>query len=251
VSIAAYEGVIENGEIRLLTKASLVEGSTVYIIVPDMQSSLRSVTQPKQIALSASKLQLYSDKTFELFRLRSELSRDEQSNLENALQLAKNFAEQPQDFLMFTGGHGSGKTHLAAAIANYQAKLSHPVMFVVVPDLLDYLRSAFDSAAQTSFDRRFDEIRSTPLLVLDDLGAEAATPWAREKLYQIINHRYVAHLPTVITTSVSPDDLDPRILERIRDEKHCLVFPLSVLSYLSGSASKEQKNLRSHSVRRR
>jgi DNA replication protein DnaC len=77
-------------------------------------------------------------------------------------------------------------------------------------------------------------VRTAALLVLDDLGTESATPWAREKLYQIINHRYVAKLPTVITTSVSPDDLDPRIRTRILDETRCLVFPLIVPSYRGG-----------------
>jgi DNA replication protein DnaC len=68
----------------------------------------------------------------------------------------------------------------------------------------------------------------------DDRGTESATPWAREKLYQIINHRYVAKLPTVITTSVSPDDLDPRIRTRILDETRCLIFPLIAPSYRGG-----------------
>ena len=135
---------------------------------------------------------------------------------------------------MFTGGYGVGKTHLAAAIANYQAMRGYPAMFVVVPDLLDHLRAAFSPDARTSFDQRFEEVRTAALLVLDDLGTESATPWAREKLYQIINHRYVAKLPTVITTSVSPDDLDPRIRTRILDETRCLVFPLIVPSYRGG-----------------
>ena len=41
------------------------------------------------------------------------------------------------------------------------------------------------------------------LLVLDDLGTESASAWAREKLFQIIDYRYVAKLPTVITTANS------------------------------------------------
>ena len=103
-----------------------------------------------------------------------------------------------------------------------------------MPDLLDHLRAAFSPDARTSFDQRFEEVRTAALLVLDDLGTESATPWAREKLYQIINHRYVAKLPTVITTSVSPDDLDPRIRTRILDETRCLVFPIIAPSYRGG-----------------
>ncbi len=199
------------------------------ITAPDYRRSNAEVGQS-----SMSSLALYHDKTFEGFEIRSDLSREEQSNLKQALQLARNFAKAPQDWLMFTGGYGVGKTHLAAAIANYQAMRGYPAMFVVVPDLLDHLRAAFSPDARTSFDQRFEEVRTAALLVLDDLGTESATPWAREKLYQIINHRYVAKLPTVITSSVSPDDLDPRIRTRILDETRCLVFPIIAPSYRGG-----------------
>ncbi len=200
-----------------------------------------------------SSLALYHDRTFESFDARPELQRDDHANLRDAQRIAKDFAKQPQDWLMFTGGYGVGKTHLAAAIANYQAERGYPAMFVVVPDLLDHLRAAFSPDARTSFDQRFEEVRTASLLVLDDLGTESATPWAREKLYQIINHRYVAHLPTVITTSVSPDDLDPRIRTRILDETHCMVFPLLVPSYRGGSPPppKESKSGRTYSPRKR
>ncbi len=206
------------------------------ITAPDYR---RSAVEQGQSSMS--NLALYHDKTFESFEVRSDLSREEQANLKQARQLAMNFAKDPQDWLMFTGGYGVGKTHLAAAIANYHAMRGYPAMFVVVPDLLDHLRAAFSPDARTSFDQRFEEVRTAALLVLDDLGTESATPWAREKLYQIINHRYVAKLPTVITTSVSPDDLDSRIRTRILDETRCTVFPLIVPSYRSGAAGQAPK----------
>ncbi len=199
------------------------------ITAPDYR---RSPAEQGQSSISS--LALYHDKTFDTFEIRSDLSREEQANLKQAQQLALTFAKNPQDWLMFTGSYGVGKTHLAAAIANYHAMRGYPAMFVVVPDLLDHLRAAFSPEARTSFDQRFEEVRTAALLILDDLGTESATPWAREKLYQIINHRYVAKLPTVITTSVSPDDLDPRIRTRILDERRCTVFPLIVPSYRGG-----------------
>ena len=124
-------------------------------------------------------------------------------------------------------------------------------MFVVVPDLLDRLHATFSPDSRTPFDQRFEEGRTAPLLILDDLGTESATAWVREKLYQIINHRHVARLPTVITTSVSPDDLDPRIRTRILDETRCLVFPLIIPSYRGGQASKPTKPSKSTSRSRR
>ncbi len=216
------------------------------ILAPDFR---RSAIEQGQSSMSS--LALYHDKTFETVNLRSDLAREGQANLKEAVRLARDFAKQPHDWLMFIGGYGVGKTHLAAAIANYQAERGYPAMFVVVPDLLDHLRAAFSPEARTSFDQRFEEVRTAPLLVLDDLGTESATPWAREKLYQIINHRYVARLPTVITTSVTPDELDPRIRTRILDDTRCLIFPIVVPSYRGGdSRAKETKPVRARSTRR-
>ena len=67
----------------------------------------------------------------------------------------------------------------------------------------------------------FEQIRSVYLLIIDDLGAEQSTPWATEKLYQIFNHRYNLRLPTVITTNIDLDRLDPRICSRLCDPDLC------------------------------
>jgi DNA replication protein DnaC len=67
--------------------------------------------------------------------------------------------------------------------------------------------------APISLDRRFEEVRTTHLLILDDLGTQSATPWAREKLYQLFNYRYNAELPTVITTSSTAEEIDPSLIQ--------------------------------------
>ena len=95
-------------------------------------------------------------------------------------------------------------------IANRAIERGQPVLFIVVPDLLDYLRATFGPNSTASYDERFDKVRNAPLLILDDLGTQSSTSWAQEKLYQILNHRYNARLPTVITTATPIDDLDPR-----------------------------------------
>ena len=146
------------------------------IMAPDYR---RSAIEQGQSSMST--LALYHDKRFDNFEVRGDLTRDQQANLKEALRNARDFAQQPQDWLVFNGDHGVGKTHLAAAIANYQAERGYPAMFVVVPDLLDHLRAAFSPDSRVSFDQRFEEVRTTPLLVLDDLGTESSTPWAREK----------------------------------------------------------------------
>ena len=143
---------------------------------------------------------------------------------------ARSFAANPRGWLVLTGGSGSGKTHLAAAIANECIAQGHQVLFMVVSDLLDHLRASYDSEAEElGFDRLFDQVRNAPLLVLDDIDAVAPTAWAKEKLFQVVNHRYNAMLPTVYTTSERPQQLEERLATRLCDAE------LSHVCVLEGS----------------
>ncbi len=163
--------------------------------------------------------------TFESFDYRrTELSREQQQNLEMAYSLALDFARQPEGWLMLQGVHGCGKTHLAAAIANARIAAGEPALFVVVADLLDYLRSAFGPDSRVSYARFFEEVKQSPLLILDDFGDQSSTPWARSKLFQLINHRYNARLPMVVTTCLSLDEMELRISSRFADPRFGTVF---------------------------
>ncbi len=212
----------------------------------------RSAFEQGQSSLSS--LVHYGDKTFDTFDLRKfELNDEKRHNLENAVETARAYAELPQDWLIFSGQSGCGKTHLAAAIANRCVQQGYSALFVVVPDLLDHLRATYSPDSKVSYDQRFDEVRTAPLLVLDDLGTESATPWAKEKLYQIINYRYAARLPTVITTALPPDALDPRLASRILDETRCSVILILAPGYRGGQATEKAsrpKNQASASKRR-
>ena len=72
-------------------------------------------------------------------------------------------------------------------------------------------------------------------------GTQSATPWAREKIYQLFNYRYNAELPTVITTARVGDDLDPRIFSRMQDQRLCKVIPISAPTYRGLPASEGEK----------
>ncbi|MEO7000834.1 MAG: ATP-binding protein [Ktedonobacterales bacterium] len=135
-----------------------------------------------------------------------------------AFEVARRFADDPQGWLVLSGGYGTGKTHLAAAIANQQLAVGCPVFFSIVPDLLDHLRAAYAPSSEIAYDELFDKVREAGLLVLDDLGAENGTAWATEKLFQIINYRYNFRMPTVITTNNRLlSHMDERIRSRLSD----------------------------------
>jgi DNA replication protein DnaC len=149
-----------------------------------------------------SQLGLLSECTFDTFLPEGHgLTAEKQRNLKIAYDTTLEYAQQPTGWLLLKGGYGCGKTHLAAAIANHRLNMGHSVLFVNTPDLLDHLRASFSPAVVGSYDERFEQVRNSPLLILDDLGSQSNTDWAQEKLYQIFNHRYNAKLPTVITTN--------------------------------------------------
>ena len=83
--------------------------------------------------------------------------------------------------------------------------------------MLDHLRATFSPISEVQYDTQFELVRTVSLLIWDDLGTEAATPWAREKLYQLFNHRYQEHLPTVVTSNRRLDELEPRVASRLSD----------------------------------
>jgi len=228
-----------------LADPELVE--IVTILAPDFRQS-----GAEHDASDLNTLPLYASMRLDNFELRrNELDRANSDNLKRALGLATTYAAEPHGWLVFTGTYGCGKTHLAAAIANERVRLGGSALFIVVPDLLDHLRATFNPQSQVSYDRRFDEVRRVPLLVLDDLGTESATAWAKEKLFQLLNHRYVARMPTIITTARAIEELDPKIHIRLLDSRHCDIFAISAPPYLGGSGASQRSASRSSSRRRR
>jgi DNA replication protein DnaC len=212
----------------------------IYINAPDYRRPMEDTSHSE-----LSSLDLMAHKTFGSFSDRSHegLRPDELKSLQRALRIAHTFSEKPKGWLVFEGTYGSGKTHLAAAIANYRAGLGDPPLFIMVPDLLDHLRAAFSPSSGSSYDRRFDEVRTAKLLVLDDLGSQSATPWAKEKLYQLLNYRYNAELPTVFTFAKESNEqhqIDERIITRMLDERLCVYVIINVPAF-QGKARKTKK----------
>jgi DNA replication protein DnaC len=185
-----------------------------------------------QESQSGLELELLRSMTFDNFdHKRLELPAEQRQNLRQAYNLAVEFARSPEGWLIFQGVNGCGKTHLAAAIANHRLAQGKPVLFVVVPDLLDHLRSTFSPDSKISYDEFSEELKGTQLLILDDFGEQSATPWAQEKLYQLINYRYNARLPMVVTTCLSLDEIETRISSRMVDPRISLVFNITAPDY--------------------
>jgi DNA replication protein DnaC len=186
-----------------------------------------------EVSPISSLSQISSHRTFENFSTRKseKLPSDAQKSIDQAFYAAQQFADKPNGWLVLMGMYGTGKTHLAAAIGKYRAALGEEPIFTVIPDLLDHLRATFSPTSSVSYDSIFNQVRTAKLLILDDLGTQSATPWAREKLYQVLNYRYETKLPTIITTSATLKEIDPRIRSRMMDERVCQIYKIIVPPY--------------------
>lgn len=133
-----------------------------------------------------------------------------------AYETAKTYAEGFQDFkekgegLYFVGSYGTGKTHLAAAISLYLINKGTPVICRTLIDLLGEIRRTYDNGRTSEYEV-LSLYKEIDLLVVDDLGKESPTEWALATFYAILNERYEACLPTVITTNYNDQELINRL----------------------------------------
>ena len=210
------------------------------------------VVEEKQALLEYSwdsEFELQKSMTFDKFDWRRvNLLPEQRQNLEQAFRLAVDFAKSPDGWLVFMGVTGCGKTHLAAAIVNYRYQANQPALFIVVPEFLDHLRSTFSPESKVSYDQLFEGVKTAPLLIMDDFGEQSTTPWAREKLYQVINYRYNARLATVITTRYSLqeilEEIEGSVSSRLVDIKISTPFNIIAPDYRGDLRSGHKKTPR-------
>ena len=126
------------------------------------------------------------------------------------------FSREHQGSLLIWGDFGRGKTGLA--IAAMRARMEcrgERGLFITTPALLDRIRATYGPGERQGTEAEvIDAVKSVPLLVLDDLGAERVTDWVAEKLFTVINHRHDYRLSTIFTSNLSPTQLALHLGER-------------------------------------
>jgi DNA replication protein DnaC len=183
-----------------------------------------------------SNLERLSHMTFENFspsgnpKAKYAITQVEKGSLMDAKQACETFSKELSGWILLEGTYGSGKTHLAAAIANEAVNHNIPTLFITPSDLLDRLRSGYNSS-EMNFEERFEEIRNVRLLVIDDFGTQNITSWGQEKLFQLFNYRYINKLPTVVTTNLILDEIESRIRSRLMDEELVRHIRILTLDY--------------------
>lgn len=107
--------------------------------------------------------------------------------------------------LIICGSYGTGKTHLAASIANYAVENGIPTLFDTYGGHLEKLKAEFNSNTEP---RYLNLMRSVDMLILDDVGKEKQTEWSQSIMFDVINHRYENMKPIIITSNFSSKELE-------------------------------------------
>lgn len=137
-------------------------------------------------------------------------------NVRNAYIKAKRYADEFSRYaengigIYFEGKNGTGKTHLAVAIALQLMNQGVPVICKTSIDLLADIKKAYDNE-KISEASVVSVYKAVDLLIIDDLGKEQCTEWSMSVLYAIINERYESMKPTIITTNYNEDMLISRM----------------------------------------
>ena len=135
---------------------------------------------------------------------------DDKSNRLPIIKFFKEFMDNYQNEkktkgLYLNGSFGSGKTYLIASLFNEMAKKDVKSILIYYPEFLTKLKSSF----QTNYKDLLDEIKTIPLLLLDDIGAENVSNWSRDEILgPILQYRMENYLPTFFTSNLTIDELE-------------------------------------------
>ena len=134
----------------------------------------------------------------------------DKSNID-ALNAAKEFAKNLQHGLILHGKPGRGKTFLAAITAQEVLKQGKSAIFGDVPSMLEDLRSNYSKNNDNRLEEQMKALAKADLVVLDDIGTEKPTEWAVNRLYLVVNDRYNANKPLIVTSNYTSKEIAERL----------------------------------------
>ena len=152
--------------------------------------------------------------------------------LENFHKLVYNWSIWPDSWLTIIGQPGTGKSHVLAALAEFFGPWA---LYITATDFDAWLHRLMDSDEDGTMTEFLDAVKTTPILLFDDLGSEyvkTGVDWLRSNLRKVIDFRYLRpkEFPTVVTTNLNRDFImqyDMRIGSRILDVDNVDVIELA------------------------
>lgn len=137
--------------------------------------------------------------------------------------------EQGMGLYLYSETKGSGKTRMAASIANELIYEKHiQVKFATSLQILNKIKASWDNRdREYSENNLLDFLCTSEILIIDDFGTEQVKDWIEERFYQIINTRYVNKKITIFTSNLQLEHLkyDDRIISRIKERVFSVSFP--------------------------
>ncbi len=154
----------------------------------------------------------YLSRTIESFAVTDE----NKKSFEIATDYIKNFRRYfaQGKGLYLEGPCGTGKTHLAIAIALAIINTGVPVICKTSIDILSDIKRCYERNSEVTEEEVLEAYKNVDLLIIDDLGKEQVTEWSVPVLYSILNERYEALLPTIITTNYNTTALAEKLSAR-------------------------------------
>ena len=140
--------------------------------------------------------------------------------LEACVDYATNFVtyEREGRCLLLMGKPGTGKTHLAAAIASWLIEnTGKTAVYRTVAGILQYIKGSYDQHSEYSEAQAFKSLQSADLLIIDEVGATKPSEFEQATLFQVINDRYEQCRPTCIISNLMPKEIAPILGERSVD----------------------------------
>lgn len=177
----------------------------------------------------------FRDMRLSTFRVDVYLDSESRKKVLAACKIVKEYLEMFRDakrngmgLYIYSGTKGSGKTRMAASIANeLMEKHDTAVKFATSTKILAEIRKTYEPGTTITESKLIDALVTTEVLVIDDFGTEKVSDWVKDKFYEIINSRYVEKKVTLFTSNESLGTLkyDDRIANRIKEMCYQIDFP--------------------------
>lgn len=175
----------------------------------------------------------------------------EGSEVTEHLEAAKNYTDHFREFkkmgkgLLLYGEVGTGKSHIAACIANHLIDEGYKVLMTNFATMVNILQASFEGRQEY-----INSLNRYSLLIIDDLGAERKSEFMQEQVYNIIDARYRSGLPMIITTNLTIKQLtEPaeigfsRIYDRILERCHPMELTGDSRRIIKGRAEYKQTKM--------
>lgn len=137
------------------------------------------------------------------------------------------FHEQGVGLYMFSNTRGSGKTRMAASIANKLLEKKYRVKFAISTTIINEIKNTWNKENEYTESKLLNDLSTVDILIIDDFGTEKISEWVNEKFYHIINERYIGKKVTIFTSndSLEESSYNSRITNRIMEMTIQLRFP--------------------------